>query len=629
MPIIAASTSAQPVPRYPVAAFFETASVVGASFAADGRAILVSANWSGVYNAWAVPTDGGDPVRLTWSTTDAVFAQAFFPADGRLLFTRDRGGDELTHLFVRELDGRERDLTPGAALKAGFGGWARDGEGFFVLTNERDARVFDLYELAADDYRRTLLFENDGGYDVRAVSPDRRYVALTRTRTPSDADVLLHDRVDRTTTCLTLHTGSVSNGVIDFDATGDALFLSSDEGSEFVYVVRHHLATGERTTVLEASWDVVDAAISPRGTYLVAAINEDGRSALRVVELETMRELAVAAPARAVITDVRFSDDERQLAFYASGGRAPRDLHVTSVGSATARRLTTSLGPAIDAARLVDARVVRFASHDGLEVPGLLYMPHEASSAAPVAALVMVHGGPGGQARVGWNPVVQCMVNHGYAVFDVNHRGSSGYGKTYYGLDDRRHGEADLADVLASRTMLVDSGLVDPARIGVMGGSYGGFLVLAALTTEPTAFAVGVDLFGPANWLRTLASLPVWLGARRDALYAEMGHPDTDAERLARISPLFHAHRICRPLLVLQGANDARVPKAESDEIVAAVRANGVAVEYVMFPDEGHGFARRANEIAGYTAVLAFLDAHLAGESPDASTDRSPGAEST
>jgi dipeptidyl aminopeptidase/acylaminoacyl peptidase len=224
-----------------------------------------------------------------------------------------------------------------------------------------------------------------------------------------------------------------------------------------------------------------------------------------------------------------------------------------------------------------------------------------------------VHGGPGGQATVGYSPLTQALVNHGYVVLDINNRGSSGYGKSFLAMDDRKHGEADLGDVVVSRKMLIETDYVDSTKIGIMGGSYGGFMVLAALTLAPDAFKVGVDLFGVANWSRTLESIPSYWEAFREALYAEMGDPKTDSVRLHKISPVFHADKIKVPLMVLQGANDPRVLQVESDEIVAGARKNGVPVEYVVFPDEGHGFLKNENKIKGYTAVIAFLDKYLKG----------------
>jgi len=298
------------------------------------------------------------------------------------------------------------------------------------------------------------------------------------------------------------------------------------------------------------------------------------------------------------------------MAFYATDGSVPDDLYASAF-DASPQRLTNSLNPKIRRDDLVVPTNARFKSYDGLEIPGLLYTPHQASAEHKAPALVMVHGGPGDQATVAYRALTQALVNHGYLVYDINNRGSSGYGKTFFEMDDRKHGEADLGDIVASRSLLVATGKVDSDRIGIIGGSYGGYMVLAALTLQPDAFKVGVDLFGISNWVRTLESMPAWWGSVRDALYAEMGDPKVDGVRLRRISPLFNADKIKVPLMVLQGVNDPRVPKVESDEIVAAARKNGVPVEYVLFPDEGHGFVKKDNEIKGYTAVIAFLDTHL------------------
>jgi dipeptidyl aminopeptidase/acylaminoacyl peptidase len=317
------------------------------------------------------------------------------------------------------------------------------------------------------------------------------------------------------------------------------------------------------------------------------------------------------------VRGLTISPNDSAFAFYASDGSVPNELYVSSFAG-TPRRLTNALDARIARRDLVVPSVVRFSSYDGVTVPGVLYRPHQASAAAKAPAIVFVHGGPGGQSAVGYSALVQALVNHGYVVFAINNRGSSGYGKTFYAMDDRKHGEADLGDVVASKRMLIETGYVDSARIGILGGSYGGYMTLAALTFQPDAFKAGVDLFGISNWSRTLLNIPAWWGSQKDALYAEMGDPKTDSVRLQRISPLFHADRIKAPLMVLQGANDPRVLKVESDEIVAAAKRNGVPVEYVVFPDEGHGFVKKENEIAGYTKVIAFLDKYLKGSTSTA-----------
>jgi dipeptidyl aminopeptidase/acylaminoacyl peptidase len=276
------------------------------------------------------------------------------------------------------------------------------------------------------------------------------------------------------------------------------------------------------------------------------------------------------------------------------------------------RRLTDSLSPKVNREYLVDSQVVRYSSYDGLDIPALLYRPRQASADNRAAALVWVHGGPGGQSRVGYRAEIQFLVNHGYAVLAVNNRGSSGYGKTFHHMDDRKHGEVDLKDVVAARAYLESLDWVDGERVGVIGGSYGGYMVCAVLAFAPEAFELGIDIFGVTNWVRTLKSIPPWWSSRREALYDELGDPALEEERLRRISPLFHAGNIRRPLLVIQGANDPRVLQVESDEMVAAVRENGVPVEYVVFPDEGHGFRRRENRITAAEAYLSFLEEHLA-----------------
>jgi dipeptidyl aminopeptidase/acylaminoacyl peptidase len=604
-------TAGATVPQYPIEDFMATTRIGGASFSPDGRKLLFHSNRTGVFNVYVVPVEGGAPTPLTQSTDDAIFSIGYFPQDERFLYASDRGGNELTHVYVRERDGSARDLTPGDKARATFAGWAHDEQSFFVATNERDPRYMDLYEYAVDGYRRTEFFRNTDGFLLGPISRDKQYIALLRARTSSDTDIHLYDRRTKQVTNITTHTGQVANGPAAFAPDNRALFFLTDAGREFAALTRYDLATGDRSTVLAPDWDVMGAGFSRTGRYLTVAINNDARTELRVFEAATMQPVALPPMPGANISGVLFSKDERRLAFFVNDSRTPSDLFVAEVGGEP-RRLTDSLSPAIDRSHLVSAEVVRFTSADGVEIPGILYRPSGATAARKAPALVMVHGGPGGQARLGYNAVAQYLANHGYVIYDINNRGSSGYGKTFFGMDDRRHGEADLADVVASKQMLVDAGYVDPERVGIIGGSYGGYMVLAALAFRPDVFDVGVNIFGVSNWLRTLQSTPAWWGAQRDALFAELGDPATDAERLRRISPLFHADRIRRPLIVLQGANDPRVLQIESDEIVAAVRKNNVPVEYVVFPDEGHGFVKRQNEIRGYKAILDFLNTHLA-----------------
>ena len=606
-----AAEPAGDVPEYTIEQFLETISVFGSSFSPDADKVLVSSNESGIFNAYAVPVDGGDPIQLTASDADAIRVAGYFPEDERFLYLSDRGGDELHHLYVRELDGSATDITPGEGLKAAFYGWTDDEGSFLVGTNERDQRFFDVYAVEADGYERTLLYRNEEGYQFGGLSPEERYLALSKANTTADTDIYLYDRTTGEMRHMTPHEGEVAHGAQAVSPDGTGLYITTDEGGEFAYLARIDLESGEREPVLQPGWDVRYAYFSKPGNYLVVGINEDARTRIRMFEYPSMEEMSLPDLAGLDITTVYMSRDETRLAFYASTPRTPSNLYVAGLGEDQPERLTDTLNPEIDPEHLVEPEQVSFTSYDGVEIPGILYRPHGASPDNPAPGLVWVHGGPGGQSRVGYFSLIQYLVNHGYAVYAINNRGSSGYGKTFFKMDDRKHGDADLDDCVASKGMLVGTGWIDPERIGIIGGSYGGYMVLAALTFRPEEFAVGVDLFGISNWVRTLESIPPWWESFREALYQEMGDPAKDNEALYAKSPLFHADQIRRPLMVLQGSNDPRVLQAESDDIVEAVRASGVPVEYVLFEDEGHGFAKKENQLEGWEAILGFLDRYL------------------
>lgn len=617
--------SADPVsvPRYSARAFYETISYdlvppEGRAFSSDDRSLLISSDQTGVYNAWVLPLDGAPPQPVTHSEDDAVFALSWFPDDDRILYTADNGGDELNHVFVREADGRVRDLTPGDALKASFFKWSADRASFFVLSTERDQQNFDLYRYATADYERELLYENTG-FEIADLSPDGRWLALDKPRTSADSDIYLVDlgREPQTPVLITAHAGNIEHRTFDFTPDSRYLVYGTDEHGEFRQAWRYDLQNGTRSRLIEAPWDVSYVDYSPSGRYRVSAINADATTQLTLHDMGAGSDLDLPALPQGNLGSVGFSADETALALIVDADDSPPNIHLVDLVEGASRQLTQALNPEIDPSHLVRGEIIRYRSFDDLEIPSILYRPHGANAQHPVPAMVWVHGGPGGQSVTGYRAVIQHLVNHGFAVLAANNRGSSGYGKTFFHLDDRRHGEEDLGDIVHARTYLASQDWIDGTRVGVIGGSYGGFMVAAALAFEPDAFDVGIDIFGVTNWVRTLQSIPPWWASFREALYDEMGDPATDIERHRRISPLFHAHRIARPMLVVQGANDPRVLQVESDELVAAVRNNGVPVEYLVFPDEGHGFRKRENRIAASEAYVRFLDQHLRAEYPE------------
>ncbi len=597
--------------RYTIEQFMATTSVSGASFSRDEKQILFSSNASGIFNAYVLPVGGGTPRALTRSTTDSTYAVGFFYNDDRILFTRDQGGNEQNHLFVRELDGSERDLTPGTKLKAGFAGWQPDGNAFYVVTNERDPKFFDLYKYDAKTYARTMVYKNETGQTVSAISRDGRWLALGKPNTTADSDIYLYEVATGQVKHISPHQGTASYSAQDFDPESKRLLFTTNDGGEFTRVRAYDLATGAVTEVEKADWDIAGTGYSRNGKHRISYVNDDGSIRLRVVDAAGAKPVALPKTSGGEIRGAVFSPSANLMAFYVNGDRSPNNLYVHDFRTRKTTQLTRSLSPEIDPNDLIEAEVVRFKSFDGTVIPSIFYKPKGASNLNKVPAVVYVHGGPGGQTMRGYSAQIQYLVNHGYAVLGINNRGSSGYGKTFFTADDRKHGLEPLWDCVEAKTWLASLGWVDPERIGIMGGSYGGYMTLAAMAFRPEAFKVGIDIFGVSNWIRTLESIPPYWEAQRKALYDEIGDPVKDKEFLTATSPLFHAANIRKPLMVIQGANDPRVIKPESDEIVEAVKKNNVEVEYLVFPDEGHGFSKKKNQAEASAKILMFLDKHL------------------
>lgn len=605
--------SQEGIRQYTIEQFKNTLAVSGGSFSHDETKLLITTDGTGIRNAFSIPVAGGEMRQLTFSDDNSVFALSYFPEDDRFLGLADREGNELYHIFLYDLDGTVTDLTPYSGARAVFYGWTHDMDAFLFGSNRRDAKFMDVYVMDIETMTPKMIYLNDAGYNFGWMSNDMTYLLFSKTNTTHNSDMFLYDRQKGDIRHITPHDGDVNYVPMDFSSDSRYLYYLTDDGEEFTYLCRYDIAGGGSEMIEKADWDISYAYFSYNGRYRVTAINNDARTEIRVFDMEKGLPLTLPELPGGVITSVGISKSEKLMRFYVNGSRSPDNLYIYDFGTGQYRRLTDTLNPEIDPAHLVDAEVVRYESFDRLKIPAIYYRPHGSGAGEKIAAVVWVHGGPGGQTRVGYSSFVQYLVNHGYAVLAVNNRGSTGYGKRFYGLDDMRHGEDDLRDCIEGKNWLAATGYVDPERIAIAGGSYGGYMALAALTFAPEEFAAGVDIFGISNWIRTLESIPPWWENYRKALYRELGNPETDREYLRKISPLFHADNIVRPLMVIQGANDPRILKIESDEIVEAARKNGVDVEYLVFEDEGHGFMKKENQIEGYRAIRLFLDRHLKG----------------
>lgn len=608
------SEQSREVKQYTIEQFMNNTSIGGGSFSFDNHQVLLTSDQSGIYNVYTLPVEGGTPDPLTQSDTSSIFGISFFPQDNRILYRSDNNGDEVNHIFLRDTDGKITDLTPVKGARASFFGWSRDQKSFFFTSNQRDARFMDLYEMKIENFESQMIYENTEGYDLADISPDKRFLALNQAITTSSNHLFLYDRQEKKMLRVSPENPESSYSSSDFSLDNKYFYYLTDEGNEFNYLVKYEIENGKSEKLYSANWDVVYAYFSYNEKYLLIGVNEDARTKIYMFEAKTMNPVKFPEVEAGEITTIRLSRDETWMSFFAGSSRSTSDLYVYKMNEGKPNKLTTTLNAEINPDDLVEGKVVRYKSFDGTEIPAILYMPYQASKKNKVPCLVDVHGGPGGQSALYYDALNQYLINHGYAIISVNNRGSSGYGKTFYRMDDRNHGEGDLMDCIYAKNFLAETGKIDTTKVGIIGGSYGGFMTMAALTSHPEAFATGVNLFGVTNWLRTLQSIPPWWESFRKALYEEMGDPAVDSARLYRISPLFHADKIKRPFMVLQGAQDPRVLQAESDEIVAAARANGVAVEYVLFDDEGHGFVKKENQIEANSKILQFLDKYLKAE---------------
>ncbi|WP_462250899.1 S9 family peptidase [Ekhidna sp.] len=612
------------VTKYTINQFYENANIGGGSFSPDESKLLVNSNETGIYNVYEIDLASGEKTQITNSTQESYFGQGYFPNDNRIIYSFDEGGNENFKVFMMTTEGQSKDLTPGDSVRNGFWGWSRDEKSMYITSNKRDPRFMDIYEMqvsSVDDEApiSEIIYQNNDGLNVGAISPNERFYALVETITSADGKMYLFDRETNEKIDISEHEGDATYSPQFFSLDNKTLYYTTDEGSDFVYLAKRDLESGEVTKEFEASWDVWYAYDSWNEKYRVIGINQDAKTEVKIIDQSSGEEVTLPAIEGGSISSVNISKSEKLARLTVSTSASPSNIYLYNFETGELKKLTNTLNPEIDSNDLVEGQVVRYASFDGLEIPAIYYQPKQATADNKVPALVWVHGGPGGQSRLSYFALIQYLVNHGYAILAVNNRGSSGYGKEFNHLDDKNHGDKDLKDCVAGKDFLASTGVIDMEKVGIIGGSYGGYMTMAAMTFEPEAFDVGVNIFGVTNWLRTLKSIPPYWESFRKALYDELGDPTTeDSVRLYNISPLFHTQNVTKPLMVLQGANDVRVLQVESDEIVAGVKANGVPVEYVIFEDEGHGFRKKENEIEGYGQIKVFLDKYLKGEAETA-----------
>lgn len=596
--------------RFEIDRFLNIKSASGPTWSPDGRRIAFASNITGLTQIWSVDREGGWPHQITFFQ-DRVMAAKFSPTRDQLLLHKDVGGNERAQMFLVAGDGST--ITPLAhdenAINVGV--WSRDGEKIAFSSTRRNGASFDIYLIDADgESEPRVILEYDAANYVRSFSPDGRTLLFARHLVSRANGLHLIDLESGAVRSLTERDDEALHTYAEWTHDGSGLFVATDRGRDFLGLAHIDVATGALSWLFTPDWDVDELSLSPDGERLAFTVNAGGESHLFLRHVRTGEQRQVDV-AQGVISDLSWSPDSQRLAFSLDSSTRPLNVWVYDLSTDTLRQLTFAPQGGIPTETFVGCREHRYRSFDGLEIPGWLYLPHGAQKGDALPVIVYVHGGPEAQSLASFNAIHQYFLHRGYAIFAPNVRGSTGYGKAYTHLDDVRKRMDSVADLAACVPYLIETGYVDPKKIVVMGGSYGGFMTLAALTHYPDLWAAGVNIVGIANFETFLENTGAYRRKLRESEYGSLEH---DREFFREISPIWHVDKIKAPLFVIHGANDPRVPVGEARQIVDAIKARGGIVEYLEFDDEGHGLVKLPNRIKAYPAVAAFLDRYVAAK---------------
>ncbi len=580
------------------------------SLSPDGRYMAYLSNETGSPQVWIRDLTGAAPPRQLTSLPDPVGDVQWSPTGEWLAYVVAPGGGLNTQVWLIRADGSgARRVTPGGKENNGFNGWTRDGKALLIDTNKdnpaaRDAGILDV---ATGQWRMLTSGQGLNGFaDQRG-----HQVVLSRLMGRGDNNLYLVDLKTGKETLLTPHEGKAQSGWGQLSLDGKTVYVGSNVGRDraaFGVITLGPDGAPSPIRYLASRDDAVadGAVLSENGATAALMWNAGGRSELAWLDTATGK----VRPGPALPIDIggpaEFTPDGKALILVGGAANRTGDIYRVNVATGAVTRLTTSRHDGVDLAALVRPELIEYQADDGVTLSGWLYRP--AGAKGPLPMVFNYHGGPEGQARPSMSPDAQALVANGIAVFAPNVRGSSGFGKAFMAMDDGARRVDGVRDIQATTDALVALGIADPMKLGIMGGSYGGYMVMAGVTEYPEMFAAGANLFGVVNFESFFRETEPWMAAISTTEY---GDPATEMDMLRRLSPIHKLDRIRTPLFVLHGANDTNVPVVEAEQIVSSLKARGVPVKYTLFPDEGHGWRKMPNRIRSTTEIVAFFVEHL------------------
>jgi len=605
-----------PVAPVPLEEYFKIERAYGASFSFDEKIIAYETDRGGRLNIWTMPVTGGEPVQIT-KVEGFVHAFAFSPTKDQLLYEADVGGNELPHLFLTDSTGKEHkdlcaDYPEGA--RTGFVDWAKNGKTFLYLSSRRDPRFMDLLEYNLATGKSKTLWKASGKLAFALASRDHKRFIISETLSDVDSNMYLLKRGAKKPVLLTKHKGEILYTPTSFSKNGKMLYYTSDEGREFTALYSMNLRNKKSKEVLKTDWDVDRGFFSKSYRYFITRINEDGTFKVTVTDKTTGKTVEMPEiKSQGALYPISFSKSDRYMAAYILSDDVPIDIYMIDLKESKATRITNVLPDSLKNVKMVAGESVKIPSFDEHKVPAFVYRQ---TGKGPFPAVIDVHGGPTAQSLRLFNNFRQYLHSKGYVVLVPNVRGSTGYGKSYTKLDNLDLGGGPLKDIVHCKKWLVENADVDPGKVVVMGGSYGGYMALASATFTPDEFAANVDYFGPSDLKSLVESFPPYWASFATYIYAKFGDPKNPehAKYQHDRSPLYYVDKITRPLLVVQGDNDARVKQDQSDRIVAALKERKVPVHYLVIKGEGHGFSKESNRLATYKVTDQFLDRYIFGD---------------